>query len=67
MSSGHDEGRRDIRRYANEDTSSTTDTELRGWYSYGIAAEVFAVAGVGECHVTSLMLELIVQQDPSYP
>lgn len=34
-------------RYANEDTSPTTERELRGWYSYGIAAEVFAVAGVG--------------------
>jgi len=34
-------------RYVNEDTSHTTERELRGWYSYGIAAEVFAVAGVG--------------------
>jgi len=50
MSSGHDEEGRTLRRYANENTSLTTDIELRGWYSYGIAAEVFAVAGVGECH-----------------
>lgn len=34
-------------RYAGEDTSPTTDRELKGWYSYGLAAEVFAVCGVG--------------------
>lgn len=39
--------KRKVARYANEDTSPTTERELRGWYSYGIAAEVFAVAGVG--------------------
>jgi UMF1 family MFS transporter len=35
-------------RYENEDTSPTTKSEIRGWYSYAIAAEVFAVVGVGE-------------------
>lgn len=35
-------------RYPGEDTTPTSDRELRGWYSYGIAAEVFAVVGVGE-------------------
>lgn len=34
-------------RYEGEDTSPTTDRELKGWYSYGLAAEVFAVCGVG--------------------
>ncbi|GAB7351926.1 hypothetical protein MBLNU459_g2465t1 [Dothideomycetes sp. NU459] len=34
-------------RYANEDTTPTTDQELKGWYSYGLAAEVYAVCGVG--------------------
>lgn len=34
-------------RYENEDTSPTTRRELMGWYCYGIAAEVFAVCGVG--------------------
>ena len=34
-------------QYPNEDTSPTTERELRGWYSYSIAAEVFAVCGVG--------------------
>ncbi|KAJ6172777.1 Major facilitator superfamily domain general substrate transporter [Penicillium chermesinum] len=34
-------------RYAGEDTTPTTKREILGWYSYGIAAEVFAVCGVG--------------------
>ncbi|RMD40271.1 hypothetical protein DV735_g4858, partial [Chaetothyriales sp. CBS 134920] len=29
------------------DNSPTTDRELKGWYCYGIAAEVFAVTGAG--------------------
>lgn len=33
--------------YEDEDTSPTTDKELRGWYFYGIAAEAFAVCGPG--------------------
>jgi UMF1 family MFS transporter len=36
------------RRYENEDTTPTSDRELKGWYSYGLAAEIFAVAGVGK-------------------
>lgn len=47
-------------RYAGEDTTPTTDREILGWYSYGIAAEVFAVCGVGAygcnyCAITSWM------------
>lgn len=34
-------------RYVGEDTTPTSDREILGWYSYGIAAEVFAVCGVG--------------------
>jgi UMF1 family MFS transporter len=34
-------------RYAGEDTTPTTRREILGWYAYGIAAEVFAVCGVG--------------------
>lgn len=34
-------------RYSGEDTTPTTQREIRGWYAYGIAAEVFAVCGVG--------------------
>lgn len=39
-------------RYDGEDTSPTTQTELLGWYSYGVAAEVFAVCGVGRCRIS---------------
>ncbi|KAI9374862.1 autophagy-related protein 22-2 [Aspergillus egyptiacus] len=34
-------------RYPGEDTSPTQRREIWGWYAYGIAAEVFAVCGVG--------------------
>ncbi|ORY14407.1 autophagy-related protein 22-like protein [Clohesyomyces aquaticus] len=36
-----------VPRFEGEDTSATTQRELNGWYSYAIAAEVFAVVGVG--------------------
>lgn len=35
-------------RYEGEDVSPTTDRELKGWYSTGLAAEIFAVCGVGK-------------------
>ncbi|KAF2014759.1 autophagy-related protein-like protein 22 [Aaosphaeria arxii CBS 175.79] len=44
---GEDLRRRGGSRYSGEDTSLTTPRELNGWYSYAIAAEVFAVVGVG--------------------
>lgn len=34
-------------RFPGDDQSPTTNKELRGWYFYGIAAEVFAVCGPG--------------------
>ncbi|KAI4952699.1 hypothetical protein J4E91_003171 [Alternaria rosae] len=34
-------------KYEGEDTSPTTDRELKAWYAYPIAAEVFAVVAVG--------------------
>lgn len=34
-------------RYPGEDTTPTRKKEILGWYVYGIAAEVFAVSGVG--------------------
>ncbi|KIW07428.1 hypothetical protein, variant [Verruconis gallopava] len=40
-------GRHRRPRYVGEDTSATTQRELRGWYSYAVAAEVFAVVGLG--------------------
>jgi len=39
--------RRRVPLYDDEDTTLTTERELMGWYSYGLAAEVFAVCGVG--------------------
>jgi UMF1 family MFS transporter len=41
-------------RYEHEDASPTTKRELRGWYSYAIAAEVFAVVGVGKLAPSSI-------------
>ena len=35
-------------RYDGEDISPTSEPELRGWYSVGLAAEIYAVCGVGE-------------------
>lgn len=35
-------------RFEGEDVSPTTERELRGWYSTGLAAEIFAVCGVGK-------------------
>jgi UMF1 family MFS transporter len=35
-------------RYDGEDLSPTTTRELRGFYAFSLAAEVFAVCGVGE-------------------
>ena len=34
-------------RYEGEDLSPTTNLELRGFYASGLAAEVFAVCGIG--------------------
>lgn len=34
-------------KYPGEDTTPTSKREIWGWYAYGIAAEVFAVCGVG--------------------
>ncbi|PVH81122.1 hypothetical protein DL98DRAFT_178845 [Cadophora sp. DSE1049] len=45
MEQGH--SRRRAPRYEGEDVSPTTSRELKGFYAYGLAAEVFAVCGVG--------------------
>ena len=39
-------------RFEGEDVSPTTERELRGWYSTGLAAEIFAVCGVGMDRLT---------------
>ena len=41
-------------RYVGEDTRPTSKRELWGWYSYGLAAEVFAVCGVGQWLQTNM-------------
>jgi UMF1 family MFS transporter len=46
MEDGDAAGRR-APRYKGEDTSLSSEREIRGWYLYGVAAEVFAVCGVG--------------------
>lgn len=34
-------------QYPGEDTRLTSNKEISGWYSYGWAAEVFVVCGIG--------------------
>ena len=34
-------------QYPGEDTRLTSNKELYGWYSYGWAAEVFVICGIG--------------------
>lgn len=46
IDSGSSSGHR-APRYPGEDTTPTSKREIWGWYAYGIAAEVFAVCGVG--------------------
>lgn len=50
IDSGSPSGQRSRQRspkYPGEDTTPTSKREIWGWYAYGIAAEVFAVCGVG--------------------
>lgn len=42
-------------QYEGEDLSPTTARELRGFYAYGVAAEIFAVCGVGK-HYTKITI-----------
>lgn len=41
-------------RYSGEDTTPTSKREIWGWYAYGIAAEVFAVCGVGKANYSGV-------------
>ena len=48
MEPNHDlEGSDDPPSYPGEDTRLTSSKELSGWYSYGWAAEVFVICGIG--------------------
>jgi hypothetical protein len=57
--------------YEGEDTSPTTDRELKGWYAYPIAAEVYAVVAVGMTffhllHTTRTVLYQQIKQERFY-
>jgi UMF1 family MFS transporter len=41
-------------RYPGEDTRETSKREIQAWYCYGLAAEVFAVCGVGELQCSQI-------------
>ncbi|GIZ47367.1 hypothetical protein CKM354_001046000 [Cercospora kikuchii] len=47
-------------RYEAEDVSPTSEKELRGWYSCGLAAEIFAVCGVGS--FSPVLLEQLARE-----
>ncbi|KAF7586054.1 Autophagy protein 22 [Aspergillus hancockii] len=51
-------------RYPGEDTTPTSKREIWGWYAYGIAAEVFAVCGVGS--FLPLTLEQLARERGSF-
>lgn len=53
MSSEYDHTtHRGVAEYPGEDTRLTSQKELSGWYSYGWAAEVFVVCGIGIKYTT---------------
>ncbi|KAF2768142.1 MFS general substrate transporter [Teratosphaeria nubilosa] len=47
-------------RYEGEDTSPTTQREMNGWYFVGLAAEVYAVCGVGS--FSPVLLEQLARE-----
>lgn len=49
--------------YDGQDLSPTTTRELRGFYAYGLAAEVFAVCGVGMWNSHDVVHGLVVGID----
>jgi hypothetical protein len=44
-------------QYEGEDVRLTSRKELSGWYSYGFAAEVFAICAMGKslCHIQTTL------------
>lgn len=55
-------------RYEGEDVSPTTSRELRGFYAYSIAAEVYAVCGIGmDICILNNFQSANEHQDPSCP
>ena len=46
--------------YPGEDTRLTSAKELSGWYSYGWAAEVFVICGIGKLTPASMLLAQLI-------
>lgn len=44
-------------RYPGEDVRPTSQKELAGWYSYGFAAEVFIICGIGSSPSVALLTQ----------
>jgi hypothetical protein len=56
------------KNYEDEDTTPTTDREIKGWYGYTIAAEVYAVVAVGKYNTSHPKhLHTYPSQEPSCP
>jgi hypothetical protein len=51
-----EEGEQVEPQYEGEDTRLTSRKELSGWYSYGFAAEVFAICAMGKCPTSGFWL-----------
>jgi MFS transporter, UMF1 family len=45
-------------RYDGEDISPTTDREIRGWFFTGLAAEIYAVCGVGKVRAPESLTDM---------
>ena len=54
-SMSRDNGAARAPRFEGGDVSPTTERELRGWYSTGLAAEIYAVCGVGKQRLDSFI------------
>jgi hypothetical protein len=58
----HDESELEQPRYPGEDTRVTSSKELWGWYSYGWAAEVFVICGIGKFRIVPYYLVLTISR-----
>ena len=59
----------DAPSYPGEDTRLTSSKELSGWYSYGWAAEVFVICGIGTFDLRCVLLRFCSPEElqvPSY-
>ncbi|KAB5579882.1 autophagy protein Atg22 [Coniochaeta sp. 2T2.1] len=56
-----DEDRRAPPRYPGEDTRPTSDKEIKGWYAYAFAAEVYVICGIGS--FIPILLETLAREN----